>query len=143
MQQAAQQVGVTRQTIFRHLKQGKVSGTRNHAGFWQFDTAELLRAYGELQAGDVTGARQRAHAPLVSGDASALHVQVIQLQAQVELKDALLAVAQERNAELKAAADKSDAVAARLMAILETKLLEAPKPAPVIVAAPKAKKKKA
>ena len=127
MQQAAQQVGVTRQTIFRHLKQGKVSGTKNHAGFWQFDTAELLRVYGELQPDDVTSARQSAHAPYVSGEASVLNVQVIQLQAQLELKDALLAIAQERNAELKAASEKSEVVAARLMAILETKLIEGPK----------------
>lgn len=46
VRQAAQQVGISRQTMFRKIKEGKVSATTDHDGQLQIDTSELLRAFG-------------------------------------------------------------------------------------------------
>lgn len=43
---AALQVGVTRQTIFKAIKTGKLSATQNNRGHMQINIVELLRVYG-------------------------------------------------------------------------------------------------
>ena len=44
---AAEHVGVTRQTIFKAIKSGKLSATTNIRGHKQINVVELMRVYGE------------------------------------------------------------------------------------------------
>lgn len=48
LREAARQVGVSRQTIYRLVAQGKLTATVRHDGQKVVDTAELLRAFGSL-----------------------------------------------------------------------------------------------
>lgn len=47
---AAAHVGVTRQTIFKQIKSGKLSATKSRLGHLQVNVVELMRVYGELQS---------------------------------------------------------------------------------------------
>ena len=47
--QAAEQVGLNRSTILRAVKAGKISGTRDDAGVWHVDPAELFRVFEPAQ----------------------------------------------------------------------------------------------
>lgn len=133
VRQAALQVGISRQTMFRNIKDGKVSATIDRNGKKQIDSTELIRVYGDLTpqiVSDTTrpdSSRVSATAPPLPAYV-ALQVELSQVKAQLELKAALLEVAQERNAELKTAAQRAESDRDRIMRILETKLLEAPKP---------------
>lgn len=48
LREAARQVGVSRQTVYRLVKLGKLSATVGHDGQKIVDTAELLRVFGTL-----------------------------------------------------------------------------------------------
>jgi AcrR family transcriptional regulator len=50
LRQAADAVGVSRQTLYRYVKDGRISATVGHDGQKQVDTAELLRVFGKLDA---------------------------------------------------------------------------------------------
>ncbi len=43
--QAAKATGLNRTTVFRAIKSGKISGTRNERGEWSIEAAELHRVY--------------------------------------------------------------------------------------------------
>lgn len=49
LREAARQVGVSRQTMYRMVGEGKVSATVGHDGQKVVDTAELLRVFGRLE----------------------------------------------------------------------------------------------
>lgn len=49
LREAAKQVGVSRQTLYRLVKEGKVTATVGHDGQKVVDTAELLRVFGRLE----------------------------------------------------------------------------------------------
>lgn len=51
---AAQLVGLDRKTIYRHIKNGRLSATFSNSGERQIDTAELIRAYGEIKGASDT-----------------------------------------------------------------------------------------
>lgn len=48
LREAARQVGVSRQTIYRLVKEGKLTSTVAHDGGKVVDTSELLRVFGRL-----------------------------------------------------------------------------------------------
>lgn len=48
--EAAQRVGIHRSNLLRAIKAGRISGTRDDAGAWQIDPAELVRVYGDLHS---------------------------------------------------------------------------------------------
>lgn len=48
--QAAKATGKDRSTLFRAIKSGKLTATKNAAGDYQVDVAELIRVYGPLKA---------------------------------------------------------------------------------------------
>ena len=107
MRQAAVHVGLTRQTLTRHISIGKVSATKDIRGNYQFDTAELLRAYGALQA--AIAARpvtQPATSSAIDTSESA------GVRAKLEIAEAKLEMERERVLELKAERD-------RLLALVE------------------------
>ena len=51
---AALRAGISRQTMFRYIEQGRISATNNRAGQKQIAVSELLRVFGELQPETVT-----------------------------------------------------------------------------------------
>ena len=53
--EAAKWAGVTRPTIFKALKNGKLSGQKDDAGEWRIDPAELERVYRPGKQGNVSG----------------------------------------------------------------------------------------
>jgi hypothetical protein len=50
LQQAANQSGVAKSTIFRAIKSGKLSATRNDDGTFAIDPAELFRVFAPVPA---------------------------------------------------------------------------------------------
>jgi len=48
MSQAAQAVGITRRTLYNHVKQGKVTTSRDKKNNPVIDVSELIRAYGNV-----------------------------------------------------------------------------------------------
>jgi len=48
MSQAAQAAGITRRTLYNHVKQGKVTTSRDEKNNPVVDVAELIRAYGNV-----------------------------------------------------------------------------------------------
>ena len=78
VREAADKVGVTRQTIFKYIRQGKLSATLSRDGQKQIDVSELIRVFGELQqvtetTGQVSAAageiaRVAAHRTRARGD---------------------------------------------------------------------------
>lgn len=135
VRQAAERVGISRQTMFRYIKEGRVSATLSHSGEKQIEISELLRAFGALQPETVatTTNRDNKRQSHNVADTPALvnyQIELERLKAQLELKSAELDLAKERIAELKSrehtAADEKN----RLLTLIEqqTRLLTAPAP---------------
>lgn len=137
VREAAQRVGISRQTMFRHIKTGKVSATIDRDGQKQIEVTELIRVFGELQPETDTPATPRNTVRPVSRDTatppvtSQYQVEIMRLQAQLEIRTAELELAKERINELKAAQNEVAAEKNRFLDIIErqTLLLAAPKPA--------------
>jgi len=145
---AALQVGVTRQTIFKAIKSGKLSATQNNRGHMQINVVELLRVYGELQSPDqvaqnkVHKAQQSLSLPATSG----LQLELERMKLLIERKDFELEQMRERVAELKTREQQANEERLRVFGLLEqqTRLLAAPataKPAARPKTAPVAKSK--
>lgn len=47
--QAAKAANVSRSTLYRHIKEGRLSRTLNHSNEPEIDVSELMRVYGELE----------------------------------------------------------------------------------------------
>lgn len=100
MRQAAEAVGVSRQTIYRDAASGKVSTSRNAAGQQVVDTSELVRVYGELrqpgQSPDSTTdtARNRPRQSQAGlgqhGETAAVQVELATLQARLKAAEAAI-----------------------------------------------------
>lgn len=63
--EAARQVGLSRATIYRAVKDGRLSVTMRHDGQRVVDTSELLRAFGRLTPGSPTPLPETASPPAV------------------------------------------------------------------------------
>jgi len=105
--EAAEKWGITRPTIYRHIKAGKLSRRADK----KIDTAELLRVLGEP---DVKPSVKAA-------DAEALQLQVEQLRQQVEQLQQERAKAEEREEWLRGQVEAAQQT---------IKLLEHQRPAP-------------
>ena len=103
---AADKVGVTRQTIFKYIRQGKISATLSRDGKKQIDVSELIRVFGELQpntgtTGYTSDSRTLSPKPLNTPTTVALQIELERMKSMLEFKQAELAMAKERIAELK------------------------------------------
>ena len=107
MTQAAQQAGISRSTLYRCIKQGRLSVTTRSDGTRGIDIAELLRAFGPLQA----DTSQVTHGGTPS-DITVIQERCSMLEQQVEWLRAELADAKEEKKQL--------------LRVLEVKLLEGP-----------------
>lgn len=132
---AALQVGVTRQTIFKAIKSGKLSATQNNRGHMQINVVELLRVYGELQSPDQV-AQNKVHkaqqSPVLPASAG-LQLELERMKLLIERKDFELEQMRERVAELKTREQQANEERLRIFGLLEqqTRLLAAPVPAKV------------
>ena len=130
---AALQVGVTRQTIFKAIKSGKLSATQNNRGHMQINVVELLRVYGELQSPDQV-AQNKVHkaqqSPVLPASAG-LQLELERMKLLIERKDFELEQMRERVAELKTREQQANEERLRVFGLLEqqTRLLAAPVPA--------------
>lgn len=103
---AADRVGVTRQTIFKYIRQGKLSATLSRDGQKQIDVSELIRVFGELQqATGTTGyssdSRTQSSKSPTTPTTVALQIELERMKSMLEFKQAELALAKERIEELK------------------------------------------
>jgi hypothetical protein len=124
LRQAADNVGVARQTLYRYVKTGRISATVGHDGQKLVDTAELLRVFGRLQqpvtgeTGEtVTGDSLRQ--PETASVTAASAIETARLQAELTAARGLLDMTQ---AELAAARNRES----KLLDIVQnqTRLLE-------------------
>ena len=136
VRQAAERVGISRQTMFRHIKEGRVSATLSHSGEKQIEVSELLRAFGALQPETVTLTTPRDNQRQSRRDSETpasvtFQIELERLKAQLELKSAELELAKERIAELKGREHTAGEEKNRLLTLIEqqTRLLAAPVPA--------------
>lgn len=92
--EAARLAGITRATMYSHIKAGKLSAERlpDDSGY-AIDTAELARVYQTLNT-PVT--------PPTAPDTDAMRREIQHLQAQVKAKDELIAEKAARIADLQA-----------------------------------------
>lgn len=134
VRQAAERAGVSRQTMFRHIKDGKVSATVDRDGQKQIDVSELLRVFGELQSSTAT-AKTPSNSPRLTQKNETVpgftyQIELEKLRAQLELKAAELALAKERISELKSREHQVVEEKNRLLTLIEqqSRLLSAPTP---------------
>ena len=103
---AADKVGVTRRTIFKYIRQGKISATLSRDGQKQIDVSELIRVFGELQPDTGTtsytnDSRTLSPKSLTTPTTVALQIELERMKSMLEFKQAELVMAKERIAELK------------------------------------------
>lgn len=79
--EAAKLVGKDRKTLYRDIKAGRLSATKNAAGMTQVETAELVRLYGALEVfgGDV---RQHATVSMPQHETLNATAEIARLQAE-------------------------------------------------------------
>jgi hypothetical protein len=96
---AAAATGLSKTTIFRAIKSGKISGSKDVNGQWQVEPAELHRVYPPLaEAANSTDAPQH-DAPVDVAAAVELELRLAVLEERViYLKDALEEMRGQRNA---------------------------------------------
>ena len=94
MGQAAKEAGVSKATLSRAIKSGKISANKNDNGGWDIDPAELFRVYPVTAAtGSGNGAMKRNATPAPAPDETPetavsmarLETEVHGLKAQMEL----------------------------------------------------------
>lgn len=135
VRQAAERVGISRQTMFRYIKEGKVSATLSHSGEKQIEISELLRAFGALLPETDTpttprNSRRQPNSDSETPETVTYQIELERLKAQLELKNAELELAKERIAELKGREHTAAEEKHRLLTLIEqqTRLLTAPVP---------------
>ena len=138
VQQAARQVGIDRATIYRHIREGRISAEVAPDGNRRIDASELLRVYGDaLKApGATAGAGGGATAGATAARGKGAHksgesgatAETAALLAQVEALRAALHVADVRLSEANAREERDAAERDRLLSIVEqqSRLLAAP-----------------
>lgn len=134
LSQAAEKAGISRNTLYKHIKEGKVSAQRDVNGRQSIELSELLRAYGALNghgAQDSEPKPRKVHTPNTA--ATPLEVQ--------------LAIAEERVRQLEArlqekveAASKLEHQYERIIQGLESqvRLLEHKQTSPMVTNTPPA-----
>ena len=84
LKDASEQVGVTRQTLMKAIKNGRVSGKKTESGEWRIDPAELFRVWPP-----VNRVQQPLQADLTSGDTHGLQDEYNRLQDKVSMLEQL------------------------------------------------------
>lgn len=129
---AAEHVGVTRQTIFKAIKAGKLSATQNRQGHMQVNVVELLRVYGELQSPEQVAQNRlnrQQQAPVATAT-PLLQLELERAKLQLEKKEFELEQMRARVEEMRERERATTEERLRLFGIIERQslLLAAPKP---------------
>jgi len=100
---AAERVGVTRQTLFKKIKDGELSATIDHRGNKQIDVSELMRVYGALLPNDsktpaTPNKARQSKTPAITSD---LQLDLERAKMELQFKERELQLAQERIDELR------------------------------------------
>lgn len=107
--QAAEATGKNVATITRAIKSGRLSATKDEAGAWQIDGAELARVFPlrvqSLQTPDMQKDANPAQSQMQSPD-NALREELAALRERVRLQEQLLTDRQEQIADLKEDRDR-------------------------------------
>ena len=83
LREASEKVGVTRQTLMKAIKTGRVSAEKSDNGEWRIEPVELFRVWHP-----VNGAQQPLQPELTGGDTPSLQVENRLLREQVaELRE--------------------------------------------------------
>ncbi len=116
--EAARWAGVTRPTIFKALKSGRLSGRKDEAGEWRIEPSELERVYELRKPGDTAGNTELSMPDI----ADALAV-----------RDREIALLREALDDARAQRDRAMALAeaqTRLLTHQQEQTMPAPTPAP-------------
>jgi len=65
---AANACGLNKSTVFRAIKAGKISATRNEHGEWQIDPAEMHRVYPPAESNGAEQRSEQRYAPVPARD---------------------------------------------------------------------------
>lgn len=120
---AARLAGVSRHTLWRKAKAGVLSIETTPTGARVIDTAELGRVFGAARHGAHQQTQHAAPARNTPNTALDLHRDNERLHTEVER---LRAELEAERTERRALAERADAERARLLALLERRLLPAP-----------------
>ena len=96
LREAERRYNVTRPTLSKALKNGKISGARNDKGHWEVDTAELARVYKarsdeQPEQGKGTAEFATPHTIETVNDTSALQDELNALKQQLAASEAVAA----------------------------------------------------
>jgi len=91
LREAERRYNVTRPTLSKALKSGKISGKRNDKGHWEVDTSELARVYEARESLPAKGTDDLAtrHTPETVKDNSALQAELEALRTELAVAKAL------------------------------------------------------
>jgi len=98
LKQAAEFAGVTKPTVLKHIKAGRVSAQKDTEGRWWFDVAELVRVYGEPEARNDFGTGS-GNIPVTSWNHPSFQQEIAVQQLLVELRRQLEEQKAERERE--------------------------------------------
>jgi hypothetical protein len=79
LREASEKVGVTRQTLMKAIKTGRVSGQKSDNGEWHIEPVELFRVWPPVK-----GVQQPLQVDLTDSDITSLQAENTRLQAQIE-----------------------------------------------------------
>lgn len=88
--EAAERWLVSRATLQRAIKSGKLSATRSGAKEWQIDPAEMLRVFGPARSRTIEPHEPPTEPAIESKEATDLKAEVARLQLENAWKDQLL-----------------------------------------------------
>lgn len=91
LREAERRYNVTRPTLSKALKNGKISGKRNDKGHWEVDTSELARVYEARGGIPAKGTDEFAtkHTPETVKDNSALQAELDAVRTELAVAKAL------------------------------------------------------
>jgi len=110
--QAAKEVGITRGGLWKAIKEGRLSATKNNKGQFCIDPAELFRVYPPVDAVDV-----HSEHPSIDEHPSRQH-EADELRIRLELTNRLLARAESECDDLRRRLDDESGERRKLMQLI-------------------------
>lgn len=108
MGQAAREAGLSKTTIWRAVKSGKISATRNDDGDFEIDPAELFRVFPQKQSPEPVIMASRSFPLSESPQAESLSIETEGLKKLVELHQATIKRQDETISDLRTRLDDSE-----------------------------------
>ncbi|MGB4967713.1 MAG: hypothetical protein WBO35_05945 [Candidatus Saccharimonadales bacterium] len=110
--QAAKETGLTRSAIFKAIKGGKLSATKDEQGHFQIDPAELFRVYKPFHSKAATGEQQETN------NETKETAETRELRARLEMSSQLLRQLESERDDLRRRLDEEAAERRKLTALL-------------------------